>query len=301
MRVTLLHNKSAGSENHARDELEESLRQAGHAVVDVVSDLNGLLASLARETCELVVVAGGDGTVSRVSCALAGRHLPLAILPLGTANNTARSLGVDGSVEAVIDSWSAGSFRDFDLATIHESDRLAPLSEAVGWGIFPKVIHKASELSDPDQREHTLERDRRLFMRVIERARPHYYEIDVDGTRLSGDYLLVEVVNIPYIGPQLQVSPDSNPSDGKLELVLAGESERDALLEIAERGCLSSGARLPTRKAEHVTVRSEVRRFHRDGALVEATHKPNVSVVAIEPASVRYLLGPSQLAASAAP
>jgi diacylglycerol kinase (ATP) len=291
MHVTLLHNKSAGSENHAREELEQSLRQAGHVILDVVSDLDALLASLARETCELVVVAGGDGTVSRVACALAGRRQPLAILPLGTANNTARSLGVDGSIEQVIDSWSSGSFRDLDLATIHEGDRLTPLSEAVGWGIFPKVIRKAGELSEPDQREHTLERDRRLFVSVIERAKPHYYEIDVDGTKLRGDYLLVEIVNIPCIGPQLQISPDSDPSDGKLELVLAGASERDALLELAERGCLATGVHLPTRKAEHITVRSEVRRFHRDGALVRATHKPNVSVVAIEPASVRYLLG----------
>jgi diacylglycerol kinase (ATP) len=291
MRITLLHNKSAGSENHARDELKQCLRRAGHVIVDVVSDLGGLLASLARESCEVVVIAGGDGTVSRVACALARRHLPLAILPLGTANNTARTLGVEGSVEQVIDSWSSGTFRDFDLATIHEGERLTPLSEAVGWGVFPKVIRKAAELSDPDLREHTLERDRRLFTSVIERAKPHHYEIDVDGTRLEGDYLLVEIVNIPYIGPQLQVSPDSDPGDGKLELVLAGVSERDALLEIAERGCLSSQGRLPTRTAQHVTVRSETRWFHRDGAVVEAAHKPNITVVTIEPASVRYLLG----------
>lgn len=297
MRVTLLHNESAGSENHAQKELEASLQRAGHTVVDAVSDVEELLAALARRTCELVVVAGGDGTVSRVGCALAGRHVPLAILPLGTANNTARSLGVDGPVGAIIESWAGGSLRNFDLATINEGDRLTPLSEAVGWGIFPKVIRRTRELSEPELREHTLERDRRLFMDVIERASPNHYEIDVDGERLSGDYLLVEIVNIPYIGPQLQVSPDSNPSDGKLELVLATESDRDTLLEIAEQGHTPAGIRLPTRRAERVTVRSERRRFHRDGTLVEATRKPNVSVVVIEPASVRYLLGaPAEVA-----
>jgi diacylglycerol kinase (ATP) len=292
MRITLLHNESAGSENHAREELEESLRRAGHDIVDVVSDLDGLLPSLVRKTCDLVAIAGGDGTVSRVACALAGRRLPLAILPLGTANNTALSLGVEGSVEALVDAWPRGSLRELDLATINEGDRLMPLSEAVGWGVFPKVIRKARELSEPQRREHTLERDRRLFMSVVERASPRYYELDVDGTKLQGDYLLVEVVNIPYIGPQIEVSPDSDPSDGKLDLVLAGEEEREALLELAEQGSLSRGNRLPTRRAQQVTVRSETRWFHRDGELVEGERKPNVSVVRVQPASVRYLLRP---------
>lgn len=290
MRITLLHNESAGSENHARDELEACLRRAGHVVVDVVSNLEELLDSLVRERCELVVVAGGDGTVGRVACALAGRGLPLAILPLGTANNTARSLGVTGSVEALVAGWSGGSLRELDLAAINEGDRLTAFSEAVGWGVFPKAIRKADELSAPDQRERTLERDRDVFRRVVERARPRHYEIEADGADLSGEYLLVEIVNIPYIGPQLEVSPDSDPSDGKLELVLAGESERDAVLELAEQGSLSFDKRLPTRTVERVAVRSETRRFHLDGVLLEGTRKPNVSVITVQPATARYLL-----------
>ena len=290
MRVTLLHNKSAGSENHARADLKESLRRGGHVLVDAVSDLEALLASLADQSCDLVVVAGGDGTVSRAACALADRNLPLAILPLGTANNTARCLGVEGDVDALVAGWAAGTRRTLDLATINEGDRLSSFSEAVGWGIFPKVIKKTEELSSPDLREHTLERDRRVFTSVIERAKPHPYEIEVDGERITGDYLLVEIVNVSCIGPQLQVSPHSNPSDGKLEVVLAGEHDRDALLELAAKGRITSGGRLATRPAERVTVRSEMRCFHRDGALVEATRKPNISAVAIKRAAVTYLL-----------
>ena len=290
MRVTLLHNKSAGSENHARADLKESLRRGGHALIDAVSDVETLLVSLADRSCDLVVVAGGDGTVSRAACALAGRKLPLAILPLGTANNTARSLGIEGDIDALIAGWAGGTYRTLDLATINEGERLSPFSEAVGWGVFPKVIKKTDVLPSPERREHTLERDRRVFTSVIEQAKPHHYEIEADGERITGEYLLVEIVNIPYIGPQLQFSPDSNPSDGKFELVLAGEHDRHALLEIAERGRITSDVRLATRPAEHVTVRSEVRCFHRDGSVVEAKHKPNISAVAIEPASVTYLL-----------
>jgi diacylglycerol kinase family enzyme len=290
MRVTLLHNRSAGSEDHAEHEIEASMRRAGHEIVDVTSKLDELLATLSKRRPDLIVIAGGDGTVSRAACALAGRHVPLSILPLGTANNTALSLGVKGSMDALVAGWGRGTHRRFDLATVVEGDELAPFSEAVGWGIFPEVMAETEDLAAPDEREDTLERDRRLFRASIERAKPAHYEIEVDGETIAGEYLLVEVVNIPYIGPQLEISPGSNPSDGRFELVLAGESERTALLELTGSGTIAESVRLPTRSATHVTVRSAARRYHRDGKLIELARHPSEWVVTIEPAVVAYLL-----------
>jgi diacylglycerol kinase family enzyme len=294
MRVTLLHNRSAGSEDHAEHEIEATMRRAGHEIVDVVSKLDELLVTLSKQRPDLIVIAGGDGTVSRAASALAGRHVPLAILPLGTANNTALSLGVRGSMDAQVAGWARGTHRRFDLATVVEGDELAPFSEAVGWGIFPDVMAETEDMSSPDEREDTLERDRRLFRARIERAKPVHYEIDVDGQTIAGAYLLVEVVNIPYIGPQLELSPSSNPSDGRFELVLAGESERAALLELASSGTIAEGVRLPTRCATHVTVRSTVRRYHRDGKLIDLSRRPSEWILTIEPSVVQYLLSAGQ-------
>jgi diacylglycerol kinase family enzyme len=290
MRVTLLHNRSAGSENHAEHELDVSMRRAGHELVDVVSTLDELLITLSKRRPDLIAIAGGDGTVSRAACALAGRHVPLTILPVGTANNTALSLGVKGSMDALVAGWEGGTHRRFDLATVVVGDELVPFSEAVGWGIFPGVMAETEDMASPDEREDTLERDRCVFRASIERANPDLYEIDIDGETISGAYLLVEVVNIPYIGPQLELSPSSNPSDGRFELVLAGESERDALLELASSGSIPEGVRLPTRSATHVTVRSAARRYHLDGKLIELARHPSEWVVTIEPAVVEYLL-----------
>jgi diacylglycerol kinase (ATP) len=290
MRVTLLHNRSAGSEDHAEHAIEASIRRAGHEIVDVVSKLDELLTTLDERRPDLIVIAGGDGTVSRAACALAGRHLPLAILPLGTANNTALSLGVKGTMDALVAGWARGTHRRFDLATVIEGDDLAPFSEAVGWGVFPDVIAETEEMATPEEREDTLARDRGSFRARIEEAKPDHYEIEVDGVTFAGDYLLVEVVNIPYIGPQLELSPSSNPSDGRIELVLAGEPERAALLELAASGAFAEGAGLPTRRATHVTVRTAARRYHRDGKLIELTRPASEWVVTIEPAVVEYLL-----------
>ncbi len=290
MQVTLLHNKSAGSENHAAAELEASFRQAGHEVLDTVSTHEELPASLRTRPPELIVIAGGDGTVSRAACALAGSAVPLAVIPLGTANNTALTLGARGDAHELAHGWSSGHLVPFDLATLGVAEPLTWFSEAVGWGVFPSVIARARQMSEPGEPVRTLERDRALFHAVIEAARPRSYELRVDGVSITGEFLAVEIMNIPLLGPRLAFSPNSDPSDGLLELVLAGTSERAALLELALSGQLATGARLRTFSGRHITVRTRDAVFHRDGSLVEHVPESAEFAVAVRPASVRYLV-----------
>ena len=100
MRITLLHNKSAGSENHAADDIADALSRAGHELIEVISGLEELISSVRARPCDAIAIAGGDGTVGRAACALAGCGIPLAILPLGTANDTAAALRERAGEEA---------------------------------------------------------------------------------------------------------------------------------------------------------------------------------------------------------
>jgi diacylglycerol kinase (ATP) len=291
MRIALVHNKSAGSENHAAEEIEACLRRNGHEVVLVVAEPDDLAHTLTSSRYDLIAVAGGDGTVSRTACVVAGSEVPLAILPLGTANNTARALRIEGELDAVVRAWHLERQTTFNLATIVcGDDGEVTFSEAVGWGVFPEVITRAHETSSPGQRERALEHDRVLFQSVIERIAPRRYELVVDGERIVGDYLLVEVVNIPFIGPRLELSPNSDPSDAKLELVLAGDSDRAMLLELATNGSIDGQTKLPSRQVERVTVHNETGSFHRDGTLVASPSSAKDYAIAIAPASVKYLL-----------
>lgn len=291
MRVALVHNKSAGSENHAADELEACLRRNGHDVVAIVAEPQELIETGVSRVCDLIAVAGGDGTVSRTAGAVAGWGIPLAILPLGTANNTARALQIEGDMDALVRAWHGECYRDFDLVAITgANEKPLRFCEAIGWGVFPDVITRAHECSSPEQRERVLDHDRRLFQWVIERLEPRRYELEVDGEMLQGDYLLVEVVNIPFIGPRLEISPDSNPSDARLELVLAGEAERAALLELVTNGCIEANPKLPSRRVQRVTVRNEAGSSHRDGTLVASSCSPRDYTIAVEPAAVKYLV-----------
>lgn len=76
----------------------------------------GLAGGAAAAGAALVFAAGGDGTVRACAEALAGTEVPLAILPLGTANLAARALGIPADLGTALDTGFAGTERRIDLA-----------------------------------------------------------------------------------------------------------------------------------------------------------------------------------------
>jgi YegS/Rv2252/BmrU family lipid kinase len=68
--------------------------------------------------CRLIVLGGGDGTLSSVVDMLAHREVALGLLPLGTANNFARTVGLPLSLEGAVDIVARGKVADVDLARV---------------------------------------------------------------------------------------------------------------------------------------------------------------------------------------
>ena len=60
-----------------------------------------------------------------------------------------------------------------------------------------------------------------------------HWRVELDGRDMSGDYLLIEAMNIRCVGPNLCFAVHAQPGDGQVEVVLAGERERAALQAIA--------------------------------------------------------------------
>jgi diacylglycerol kinase (ATP) len=289
MRIALVHNESAGSENHAVADIAARLGRHGHTVVEAVSKAEELVSS--PRAFDLIAVAGGDGTVGRTMRLLAHWDVPFAILPLGTANNTARTLQLEADVDTLVRGWHHPGQRPFDLLTIsYEGAAQSHVSEAIGWGVFPDVIALAHAVSSPGEPLRVLEHDRRLFQSIIDRAAPRAFEVEVDGETIAGEFLLLEILNIPFIGPQLKLSPPSDPSDGLCEIVFATERDRATLLDLAQHGRLVGDATLPWRRGKRITVRNDAGPFHLDGTLHEPPPRPRDFLVTIDPARVRAVL-----------
>src|SRR5262245_31057092 len=92
MRVTLIHNPGAGDDKQpSKGQLEALIREAGHDVRYQSVREQGW-SKVLKKAADLIAVAGGDGTVGKVARRLIGRGIPIAVLPVGTANNISRTL-----------------------------------------------------------------------------------------------------------------------------------------------------------------------------------------------------------------
>lgn len=111
LRLRIIHNPTAGGARWRRyGAILRRLEAAGAHVEELATgrrgDAEAYAAALARDDCDRLVVAGGDGTINEAINGLlangaGGRTLPLAILPLGTANVLAQEIGVSTRPAAV--------------------------------------------------------------------------------------------------------------------------------------------------------------------------------------------------------
>ena len=261
MQVTLVHNEDSGDDGQPDSEaIAVAIRDAGHGVTSI-STRDAWRAAL-DQAADLVAIAGGDGTVRRVAGALVGRRVPFAILPRGTANNIATALGLAGvSVDAIVAGWPRAVRRGLDLLIARGPWGETALIEGFGMGLF------ASTMAGLDARNNLplahVDDAAGKISTVVDRLRARLADYPaaavratLDGRDISGAYVLIEALNIPFVGPNLHLAPEADPGDGVFDVVLVSERDRRALDRyLASRlaGRLPA-ARLPLTRARHLTL-----------------------------------------------
>ncbi len=232
MRITLIHNPGAGAQQGGGERLVALLEEEGHEV-RAKSAKDKDWKSALEAPADLVAVAGGDGTVGRVAREMLGRGIPVAPLPAGTANNITRSLGlVDRHWEELVRAWPEGRRVKLDIGMARGPWGERAFVEGVGAGLFACLLSDSAANGKPAQPKRPEDRVTQTLERLNkEAAGCAAVEIaaSLDGEDVSGRYLLFEALNIPNIGPNLFLAPDSKPGDGTFDLVLVGEEDRDRL------------------------------------------------------------------------
>ena len=273
MRVAVVHNPKSGDDDHEGQHLIELIGHAGHDVTYHQSR-KGWEDSL-EPNLDLVVVAGGDGTVGEVARATANRSIPLTILPTGTANNIARGLGLSGPpVEALVAGWSHGTLQPFDVGVARGPWGTFQFLESIGVGLLAEMMSEIDEgasgyVNELNGRQARINAALGEMERVLRRSNGIACEIVLDDRRMSGEYLLVEVLNFGAAGPNLELAPAADGGDGYLDVVLV-EGHRRTLLE-EHLGSLREDARhvpdLPNYRARQVRLEFERARIHLDDEL----------------------------------
>lgn len=259
MRITLIHQPGAGdAEQPTAADLERWIGAAGHAV-RYVSARDDWPASL-DAPADLVVVAGGDGTVGRVAQALVGRDLPLTALPLGTANNIARTLGLaEQPVRDLIASWADAGVARYDVGCARGPWGERHFIEGCGTGLFACTLPEADAHPTLEALELAAARLSYALQLLRDRlatcpAQP--LEVRIDGREFAGRYLLLEAMNMQYVGPNLYLAPACDLADGLLDVVLVPEAARAELH--AYLTAWQNGREWPAALAMHRAARVEL-------------------------------------------
>jgi diacylglycerol kinase family enzyme len=295
VRILLVHNPTAGGGQEA-DGLIALLEDAGHDVR--YSSSKDDWKRLLQDPGDLVVAGGGDGTVADVALAAAERGFRFAPLPIGTANNIGKSLEIVGDARDVVESWAAAPARPFDLGRVELGGDRTRFVESVGGGIFGALIARRAEV-EADAKLLGRETDRALHMLsdLLHEATPRGWRISADGTDASGEYLAVEVLNVRFVGPNVPLAPNADPSDGMLDLVCISVADREALSDYLEMRLRLAGGALP----ELAPIRAaSVRLTAPAGERLHLDDRPWPSAVALReplPLEVRCLPGAATVVA----
>ena len=275
MRVLLIHNPKARDRKHGKKQLTQSLKRNG---------LQGFYQSINerdwekafRKPVDVVVAAGGDGTVHKTAWKIMDSGIPLAILPLGTANNLARSLEFVGPVDEILQSLRRGKSQPFDIAVVRSGSQSDFFLEAVGGGLFADYFPaaKANEKEGTSPEEELKAQLSLLRELALDyRARP--WKMSIDGKDISGRYILWGAMNIRSAGPALHLAPRAKTDDGRLDFVAVCEHERKIFTKHVDAHRAGRKERVPLapRKFRELKISSPFGSMHLDGETWSANKK----------------------------
>ena len=180
------------------------------AVVDHKREVRASTTRAVKDGCDLVVAVGGDGTVVQVANALAGKRVPMAIVPTGTGNLLAGNLGVPKSVDESIRIALDGRERTIDLGRVqfgHKKSRY--FTVACGLGYDADVMDRTG--GDAKGRWGKLAY---VASAILETPKIHdvCHRITIDGVRSSIDAAQVLIANFGKIPPGIRVRVAARPS-----------------------------------------------------------------------------------------
>ena len=213
--VLILVNPKSGSSNrrHLVDQLAEQLRRMHHEVrteTDVDRLAHAASQLLANEQLRCVVAAGGDGTITLLANRLPA-DVPLAVLPLGTANLLARFLTVDSD--------------PFRAAQMIDGGRMVRFDAGLANGQLFLVVASVGFDAEVVQRLHRQRTGNITYgtyigplLRTIWKYRFPKFRLQIDGGSPIEGARWAFALNVPRYAMGLRLTPDARPDDGRLDL-----------------------------------------------------------------------------------
>ena len=248
-----------GENNHATrlSQVVDNLLAHGIRARVEIKTSGKMARALAKDAADsgapLVVVAAGDGTVEEIAAQLVGSSTVLGIVPMGTMNNVARSLGVPLDIGDACALIGMGTTRRIDVGRVLSN---TPTKEkyflecaSVGLSALAAVTGEAIE-------KHHWKILPRAFRKFFE-SKLSPVKVEIDETVLEPCTRMVTVLNSPLIGKHLLGAPGAKMDDGWLDIsVYDGMGDADLI-----RHFMAAGSNTPDDlkiyRARHVRITSD--------------------------------------------
>lgn len=255
MRAKLIFNPSAGAAGKAPVQLMDVITEMqawrlmpeAH-LVEPDSDLSEVVQNALKQGIRMFVVCGGDGTILAVAGALTGTRATLGIIPTGTQNNVALSLGIPADIPAAVAILRTGRRIKVDVGVAASGKLAVPFLLACSVGVAAAVFPSADDIQHGN-----LARIGDFLAAVVTSPPAEIHLVLDDKQEIHTQGHLALVSNMPYIGLHFQLSHAVSFSDGLLDVLVFTDLSKLELLGYAAQKVTGGGSEDP--RIQHFQAR----------------------------------------------
>jgi diacylglycerol kinase (ATP) len=257
-------------------------------VSESAGDLEHLARRSAEEGVDIVAVLGGDGSVGAAANGLVGSRTALCVLPAGTGDDFARSIG-PAKLEAAVRLLAAPVIRAVDLVKVTAGAQERHYVNVAGAGFDSEVNETANAMTVKLGGTGTYVA---AVLKTLRRFAPAHYEIEVDGEAISTDAMLVVVGNGRSYGGGMKVVPDAKIDDGAADVCIVHALSTWAFLRAFPRvfrGTHVDHPKVSMRRGRRITVEANRRiQVYADGERVGSLP----AIFEVLPDALQLVVGP---------
>lgn len=213
-RALLLVNRHSRKGQKNLSQAVEQLQELGFDLLDESPEEAKLVPSLIRkysDRVDLVIIGGGDGTLNAAAEALIETQIPLGILPLGTANDLARTLGIPPNLSEACQIIANGQIERIDVGWVNGKH----FFNVASLGLSVKITQQLTK--EVKQRWGVLAYAT-TAIQVVWQARPFWAEIRQGDNTIRVKTVQIAVGNGLYYGGGMIVRDDAKINDQRLDL-----------------------------------------------------------------------------------
>ncbi|MDW7658094.1 MAG: diacylglycerol kinase family lipid kinase [Bacillota bacterium] len=292
--IILNPSAAKGSALSKKPEIEKLLRESGLDYTLIVSEKAGAPVTLAKEACDkaydVVVAAGGDGTVNEVinglmAAKLKGKTIPcLGVLPAGRGNDFAASMGIPGDIAHAVKVIADGTSKTIDIGQVIGGNYPEGkyFGNGVGIGFDTIVGFEAAKLPSflSGTPGYLIAAIKTMFLYY----KAYRFRVVLDQETIEQPCLIVSVMNGKRMGTSFMMAPDSKPDDGFLNLMIIDQVSRMGVIKLM--GKIMAGkqegqphVRMPLSGAVEITALTGSLPVHADGETIcEAGDKLSIRI-----------------------